>query len=258
MKIVKILAGIVILLIIVIAAGLYFGLSNLNGLVEDVIESSGSKTLQTAVNVGGVNIELLDGKGAINNLSIANPKGFSNNNIASIGNATLQIDVKSLANKVKVIKQISIDGVKLRAEQKGITDTNIKALLDNMKSTSGKTNNTASNDSSEQVDVRLMVESLRFGESEIVLETEQFGGKTITLPAYTQNNIGNKTTGLTPDQLSEAIVSNLMRKAEKAVKRKLREAAKDKAEEKLKEKLKEELGDKISEDDVNKLKQLFK
>jgi len=248
-----------IAIIIVIAAVVYFGLSNLNGFVEDVIETSGSKTLQTAVNVGGVNIELLEGKGAINTLTIANPKGFSNNNIASVGNVSLQLDVKSLTGKVKVIKSISVDGVKLRAEQKGISDTNLQALLDNIKSATGGSNSTPNkSDSSGQPDVRLMVESLRFGESEIALETEQYGGKTIKLPAYTQNNIGNKTTGLTPDQLSEAIVSNLISKAEKAVKRKAREALKDKAEEKLKEKLKEELGDKISEENVDKLKQLFK
>jgi hypothetical protein len=263
MRIVKIIAGILVALIIVIAAVVYFGLSNLNGFVEEIIETAGSKSLQTAVNVGGVNIDLLDGKGSINSLSIANPKGFSSNNIASVGNVSLQLDIKSLTGKVKVIKSISVDGVKLRAEQKGVTDTNLQALLDNIKSAAGGSSSSPKSgspksDSSSQIEVRLMVESLRFGESEIALETEQYGGKTIKLPAYTQNNIGNKITGLTPDQLSEAIVSNLIIKAEKAVKRKVREAAKDKAEEKLKEKLKEELGHKVSEEDVNKLKSLFK
>lgn len=258
MKILKIISAVLITVLIVIAALAYFVFKNINSYVEEFIESSGSQTMQTAVRVGGVNIELLEGKGTISNLSIANPEGFSANKLLSVSTAGLQLDIESLQSNVKVIKNINIDKVKLRAEQKGISDTNLQALLNNIKQASSSTAPASEASSSASNDIRLMVESLRFGESEITLETEKYGSKVITLPAYTQKNIGNKKTGLTPEQLSDAIVSNLLRKAEKAVKRKLRESAKDKAEEKLKEKLKEKIGDKISEDDVDKLKQLFK
>ncbi len=259
MKITKIIGTIFILFILAVGGIAYYVLSNINSIVEREAERAGYKALQTSVDVSGVDIRLLDGKGSISALTIANPKGFSGNKFLSVGNVVLQIDTASLTKKVKVIKNISVEGVKLRGEQINIKDTNVEALINNMKKASGvSTQPNTSGSTSSSEDIRLMIESLRFGESEISLETEKYGGKTLSLPAYTQRNIGDKTTGLTPDQITEVIMSNLLNKVEKTVKRSLREAAKSKAEEKVKEKLKDELGDKISEDDVDKIKNLFK
>lgn len=258
MKTLKIIIALLVLLALLAGGAIYYLVNNINRIVEGVIESEGSAALQTRVAVGGVDIQLLEGKGGINSLTIANPKGFSNNDLFTLGNAGIQLDTQTITKPVKVIKNIAIAGVVLRAEQKGISDTNLKTLLDNINEKTSPNAKQGNDNSQTKQDIRLMVESLQFGESKILLETEQYGGRTITLPAYSQSNIGDKQTGLTPEQLSEAIVSNMLRKAEKAVKRELREAAKDKVEEKLKDKLKEELGDKISEDNVNTLKQLFK
>ncbi len=260
MKIVKIILGLLVTLAIVVAIVVFFGLSKINGIVEKAIETVGTETLQTSVNVSSVDIKLVEGKGQINGITIANPKGYSSNNLLSVGDIGLQIDIESLPGNVKVIKEIYVDAVQLRAEQKNITDTNIQALIDNMKrSSSGSSSNSDNSQSSGSgPDVRLMIEKLRFGESSLTLETEKYGGKTLKIPGYTQTNIGNKTKGLAPDEIGPIIVSSILNKAQKAVKRELREAAKDKAEEKLKDKLKEKLGDKISSDDVDKLKGLFK
>jgi preprotein translocase subunit SecF len=110
-----------------------------------------------------------------------------------------------------------------------------------------------------------MIESLNFGESEIALETEKYGGRTIKLPGYTQSNIGDKKTGLTPDEVSQAIMQSLLSRVKSAVKSELKKVAKaevkekiDEEKDKLKDKLKEKVGDKVSSEDVDKLKSLFK
>ncbi len=56
MKAIKIIAGLLIVLVIAVSGVLFFGLSKINGIVEEVIETVGSKTLQTAVSVNAVDI----------------------------------------------------------------------------------------------------------------------------------------------------------------------------------------------------------
>lgn len=274
MKAVKIILGLIAVILIVVSGALFFGLSKINSIVEEVIETVGTKTLQTAVNVSAVDIELLEGKGSVKGFTIANPKGFSSNNVISVGDVGLQIDIESITKNVKVIKEVYIDAIALRAEQKNITDTNIQALIDNLKSSSGSSSSSASSTSKESggADVRLMIESLRIGDSSIALETEKFGGRTIKLPGYTQKNIGDKTNGLTPEQISQVIMDSVLTRAKKAVKKEiegllsseLKAELKAKLKEKEKEvkqqaedKLKEALGDKVKAGDIDKLKGLF-
>ncbi len=269
MKVVKIILGLVAVLVIVVGGFLFFGLSQINTIVKEAIEIVGTDTLKTSVKVNAVDIELLEGKGSLKGFSIANPKGFSGNNIVSVGDIGLQIDIESIPKDVKVIKEVYIDAIALRAEQKNITDTNIQALIDNLESSSSGSTESSSSSSSESADVRLMIESFRIGDSSIALETEKFGGRTVKLPGYTQKNIGDKKNGLTPEQISQTIMDGLLARAKKAVKSELENLLKGeleaKAKEKLEEakqkatdKLQEKLGDKIKAGDVEKLKGLFK
>lgn len=260
MKAVKIIIGLLVLLVVVVGGVAWYGLSNLDAFVEEMIESTGSDIAKTTVSVGQVVIQptLLEGKGAIYNLSVANPEGYSANSLFSAKSIALQIDIESITqNKaVKVIKSVSVGEISLLAEQKNIKDTNIQALLDNLGDTSAS--DSSSNETSES-DVRIMIETLSFAATTIDLQTEKFGGKTVTLPAFTLSNIGDKTTGLTPAQAGQQIAQQLMAKVKAAVKSELSQLltdeAKEKAKEKLKEKLEEKLKGKISTD---QLKSLFK
>jgi hypothetical protein len=271
MKTIKIIAGLLIVLVIAVSGVLFFGLSKINGIVEEVIETVGSKTLQTAVSVNAVDIVLLEGRGNVKGFTVANPKGFSNNSVISVGDVGLQIDIGSITKDVKVIKEIYIDAIALRAEQKNITDTNIQALINNLKSSASSS--TAQATKENKNDVRLMIESLRIGDSSIALETENFGGRTVSLPGYTQKNIGDKTKGLTPEQISQVIMDSVLTRAKQAVKKELEgllkselaAKAKEKLDAKVEEvkqeattKLQEKLGDKVNVGDIDKLKGLFK
>jgi hypothetical protein len=275
MKAIKIIVGILIVLVIAVSGVLFFGLTKINEIVEEAIETVGSDTLQAAVNVDAVDIILLEGRGSVKGFSIANPTGFSNNNIISVGDVGLQIDIGSITKDVKVIKEVYIDSIVLRAEQKNITDTNIQALINNLKSSSNASTKqaTSADKKSADSDVRLMIESLRIGDSSIDLETEKFGGRTISLPGYTQNNIGDKTTGLTPEQISQAIMDSVLTRAKQSVKKELEGLLKSELAAKAKEKLaakveevrqeaaaklQEKLGDKVNASDMDKLKGLFK
>lgn len=247
MKAIKIIASTLVLLAVVVAGIVFYGLSNLNGFVEQIIEYTGTELTQTRVAVGSVDIKPLDGSGAIYQLSIANPEGYSSNKLFVANSVSLKLDIDSLTQPVKVINLVDVGEIALRAEQKNIKDTNIQALLDNMAQAGGK--KSQSKDSSSE-DVRIMIEKIRFAATTIDLQTEKLGNKTINLPAFSLNNIGDKKTGVTPEQAGQQITRQLMTKVKAAVKKELSGLLTDEAKDKLQDKLKEQLN-------TDKLKSLF-
>ncbi len=251
MKAVKIIIAIVVLIAVVVAGVVFYGLSQLNGFVEQVIETTGTELTQTNVGVGSVDIKLSEGRGAIYSLSIANPEGYSDNALFATQSIDLSLDIESLTAPVKIVKAVNIGEISLLAEQKNIKDTNIQALLDNLQ----KANTSEPATSSNSPDVRLMIEKVTVAASVIDLQTEKFGGKQITLPSFTLTNIGDKKTGLTPEQAGKAITQQLFSKVKAAVKAELSQIVKDSAKDKLKETLETKIKENISTD---KLKSLFK
>jgi len=253
MKAIKIIASLVLILILIIAGVAIYSLSNLNGFVENIIEETGSELTQTSVGVGSVDIKLTEGKGTIYNLSIANPKGYSSNKLFSSKSIGLEIDIESITQKVKVIKRIDIGAITLRAEEKNIKDTNIQAMLDNIKKSSS-TGGKESSGGGASEDVRIMIQRITLADSTIDLQSETLGNKTVKLAGFTLRNIGSKSKGLSPEAVGEVVVKAMLNKVKTQLKNELRGKAKEKLKKKLNDKLEEKLEEKLK----GKLDSLFK
>lgn len=100
--------------VVAIAGALYYAYSNLDSIAKDVMEKAGSEALGVPVRVGGVHIELSQGKATVTGLTVANPPGYSDNSALSFGQITVRI-----ASGGKVIKEISAVNPTVRLEQKG-------------------------------------------------------------------------------------------------------------------------------------------
>ena len=61
----KIILSFVLILIVAIAGGVYYVLSNLDNLIKEAIETYGSEATQTAVRVESVKLKLTEGSGGI-------------------------------------------------------------------------------------------------------------------------------------------------------------------------------------------------
>ncbi len=250
MKAVKIILGVVLVLVLVVAIGMFFVVQNLDSIVKSTVEKVGPQVTLTAVGLQEAKIELKNGRAELSGLSIANPEGFSDANIFQMDTVVVDIDPASLREDVYVIREIRIDGAKLLAEQKGIKDTNLQALLDNLKKSASGESPAAEPEA--ESDVRLMVEKLTFVNGTVDLKTEQLGDYQMKLPTIDIANIGDKQTGLAPDELATAILQPILAEAKQQVRDELEDKAKDKA----KEKLQEQLDKNISPEDQKKLEGL--
>lgn len=245
MKLGKILLGLVVAVVAVVAVVVFLGLQNINQIVKVAVESEGPKVTGTAVKLERVDLSLMEGRGELYGLQIDNPPGYQSAYAFSMGQVALQVEPKSLTGKVIVINEILIDGAKLIAEQKDLTRTNLQDLLDNVKGqgASAPSESTSASDESPAADVRLMVEKFSFVNSGIRLITTEWGERTLKLPGINITDIGDREVGLTPEQLTQALLDPILAQAKASVANNLEDLAKEKAQEKLKEKLDEKLTD---------------
>jgi hypothetical protein len=259
MKLGKILLGLFVAVIAVVAVVVFLGLQNINQIVKIAVETEGPKVTGTAVQLERVDLSLMEGRGELYGLQIDNPKGYQSEYAFSMGQVALQVEPKSLTGKVIVINEILIDGAKLIAEQKDLTRTNLQDLLDNVKGKSGSkaSQQTASPASdSPSADVRLMVEKFSFVNGGVRLITTEWGERTLKLPGINITDVGDRDVGLTPEQLTQALLDPILAQAKAAVTNNLEDLAKEKAQQKLQEKIDEKLSDE-QKGQLQQLKGLF-
>lgn len=253
MKFLKILSWLVALIVVLaVAAGVYLYL-NLNTIVERVVESVGSDLTHTPVTLRKVDISLTEGRGELQGFSIGNPAGYSSDNIFQFEQFVVQIDPASVTKDVIVINEITVMGLSMNAEEVG-GRTNIQQLADNLGGGGASTSDTA--ESGEASNVRLMVEKLKFADGSIQVLSEKLGNKTVNFPSFELLNLGDKSKGLTPEELGLKVLKELSNRAKRAVEKELKQKAKDELKSKAKEKLNEQLDEK-TEKKLKKLKELL-
>lgn len=253
----KVLIGLVVI-VIVIAAAIYYVLGNLDSIVESAIEKHGSEALKTSVDVGSVSIQLKEGAAQINDLTIDNPKGFETDYLFFMGTTRVQLDVKRISSELIVIKEVLLDGPSVNYEL-SMKGTNVDALLKNLESApSGGSAESSSADSSGP---KLIIENFIFSNGEVVATSNVMKEKSLEtkLPKIHMTNLGGSSGG-TPEEITKQVVNELLREIAKAARKLDLNSLMN--EEMLKElgkgKLNEATGGALeNEGAVDKLKKLF-
>jgi hypothetical protein len=254
----KILGGSVLTIVAVVVIVTVVALQNLDGIIKNVIETVGSQVTQTKVTVAEVKFSLTDGRGEIRGLKIGNPPGYKSAHALSMKEVAVELDPASLTGSVFVIKEVLIDGADLIVEQKGTT-TNLKDLLKTMNSGAAASEPAPAAAASEPAaaasggDVRLMLEEFAFTGTTATVTSSTLGKISLKMPAIRMQNIGDKETGLTPQQLANRMVKTLFKQVEASVGKSLRKMAKQAGQDALEGNLSEDAKGKL-----DGLKSLFK
>ena len=259
-KYVGIFLGLIILLI---AGGIVYVFMNADSLIKRGVETYGPMVTQTDVQLESANFKITQGLGQLNGLRVGNPQGFTDANIFEMEQVLFHVDTTSLTEDVMVIKEITIDGAKLFVEQKGFDETNISALMDNVSSFTGDSSSApAPKEPTPQADgpaepVMMMLQQFNFTNAKVRLLSEQLGERELTLPKVTASNIGDRNTGLTPEQLTAQLVEKVSQAAERETRKLFEKELQAKGQEALEKELDKHLDDEQKEQ-VNKLKGLLK
>ena len=243
----KVVLGAILVLLITIGFGVYYLLSNLDGLVKSAIETYGSEATQTSVRVDNVKIVLQDGSGTIRGLTIGNPKGFATPNAFSLGEIATQIDLKSLSEDVPVIEHITIRAPEVFYELNEKGQNNLDKLKSNLQS-GASTSSTSSSAKSGGSEPKLIIRKLIFSSGNIHARVVPLDKSyELKLPNIQMNDLGGKT-GATPSQIASQALKVLTDRALAEIKKKGIDQYKAQFEGEVNKRLdteKEKVGDKL-------------
>jgi hypothetical protein len=124
------------LLLVVIASGIWYLVSNLDSIVEGVVEEQGSSVLGVRLSVGSVAIDLRGGSATMTDVRIDNPTGFESEYAMHYGRIAAGLDLESVGTAVLRLSSVDVEQVRINAEQRD-GNINLRELLDNIKANSG-------------------------------------------------------------------------------------------------------------------------
>lgn len=209
----KKLGMVVVALVVIVVAGLFWLRSNLDALVKDAISTYGSEMTQAKVSVGAVEIRGSDGTGIIRDLSIGNPAGFKTSHAFKVSEIEVGIDIASVTRNVVVIRKIAIKSPDVIYE-KGNTMTNFDFIQKNIVAYLGP-----SEKPSDGGGKKLIVEELTVRGAKAQVSAAFMQGKTVSvsLPDITLRNLGKTKGGIQPGELGQEITQALKQKLSSAI-----------------------------------------
>ncbi len=117
-----------VIVIVVVAVVVLVGLFA-NRAVKIGIEAAATKTLNVGVTIDDVDLSIMGGKLALQNLLIDNPPGYQHERLLELKDAKIAVNIKSLLSDVVHIREIKLDGADVVLEQRGISGTNLQDVI---------------------------------------------------------------------------------------------------------------------------------
>lgn len=102
----KLLAGLGVVLVLA-GAAIGFVILNLDSLAQRVIQTAGTSTVGSEVSVGSVDIDLMNGNATLNDFRVANPEGFSDQDMMRFEELHVDIALGSLNSDMIRINSVS-------------------------------------------------------------------------------------------------------------------------------------------------------
>lgn len=202
---------IVAAVVVVLAAALYFLVTNIDSIVKAAIEKYGSEVTKTDVRVSSVKIKLSSGEGAVSELTIANPPGFSSPYVFSLAKIRARIDARSVTGSPIVIDEIIISSPHAVSEITASGASNINILKRNVQQSMQETEKKEPKGKKHDKETRYHIRRLVIESGRINVRVAALGDKpeTLTLRRIEMTGIG-KGGGATANQVAEQVLSSLL------------------------------------------------
>ena len=217
----KVLLSGVLIIIIALAAALYYVWTSLDSLVADAIEKYGSQVTQTRVQVDKVKLRdsLAQGKGSIAGISVANPAGFSAPDAFTLGRIEMQVDINTITSNPIVINAINITAPQMFFEINKDRQANFNVLKENIsRSVPSKTSAKQTEEQPAGQQIRLIIRRLLIQDGTVEATIIPLDNKQVStrLPRIELTNLGGKG-GSTPEEIAKQVLNILVERTRSAV-----------------------------------------
>jgi hypothetical protein len=208
----KLLIAVGIILAIIVA-GLFYVWTNLDNIVKTAIQTYGSEATKTAVRVVGVKIDLKDGVATITGLTVANPAGYTDPNIFSLGMISTKIDTSSLNQNPMIIDEIDIKDPAVVYEINKSGVANVDVLKKNLGVGSGGSSSSSGGKQLKMIIRKIVVEGSSAKVRIAALNKEQ----SVTLPRIVMTDVGKKSGGATAAEVAQQLSGKMLANVQSSV-----------------------------------------
>ncbi|HXZ96664.1 MAG TPA: hypothetical protein VEG37_06420 [Burkholderiales bacterium] len=203
----KLLLGIAIVVLLVIAGGAWWLYTSLDSVVASAIRKYGSQITGVSVKLASVKIVPADGTASLRGLVVGNPKEFKAEHALSLGEISMKLDIGTLTKEVVLIKEISIinPDITYEYEPRGSNLDAIKRNVDHYVTENLGGKNEPKDKSSAK---KFIIENLYVKGGKAEVSSEILKGKTMsaTLPDLHLHNIGKKSNGATAGEVTKEVL----------------------------------------------------
>jgi len=201
---------------LIVAAALAFLWTNLDWIVKNAIEHYGSQATGTAVRVRGVALRPAQGKGTIEGLTVANPRGYVAPHILSLGAISVRIEPRTITSNLVVIDDIRITSPLVVYETNDAKVANVDVLKKNLGADTGKPASKGKRAAKE--DKRLRIRHLVIENAKAEVRVAALGDKPriVALERIEMTDIGGKN-GAPPEEVAKQIVTAILAEVSKEV-----------------------------------------
>lgn len=190
---------------LLVAGAAYWLLGNLDAIIKRAVQRYGSQMTQATVSVDAVQLRSGDGVGVVRGLTVGNPAGFRTPYALKVGVIEVEVDVRTIADPVVVIKRMVIDAPDVHYEQ-GLAQTNFEAIQQNISRALAGTSPSSGADSASP-GRKLIVDELVIRNARAQASAQALLGQSVsaTLPDIRLRQLGRAQGGLTPAQLGDVV-----------------------------------------------------
>lgn len=214
---------ILVVLLVLVAALLWFAFSQMDRLVKTGIETATPPVVLTAVTVGEVKLSPFSGSGIIENFVIANPEGFSGPYALRIGKADVALDTSASNPEKIVLKHVHIIDPEIHLEM-GLQGTNLKQIAKNAETFAMGEARPRANAAAQAAPGAQAEKALKLQINELLIRGARVSAGTslvqgakaeATLPEIRLSDIGSGPEGISPAALTAKVLSVLSTEAAK-------------------------------------------
>jgi len=214
-KLRKILMWVVILIVVAVVAVFLC----LDSIVKTGVEKVGPQVAKVAIKLDGVSISVFSGSAKLKGLFVGNPEGFKTESAIKVGKVTVAVEPGSVLSKKIIVHTVNVDAPEITFEG-SLKGNNLSKILENVQAFVG-TESGKSAPTDKKAEKKLQVDEfvITGGKVNVSMNMGVMGGKsaTVPLPEIRLKDLGKGDDGLTPAELTEKVMKEVMGQVTTAV-----------------------------------------
>ena len=209
----KIIAGVIVGIIVIIAVAVGVFYFNLDKVIITAVEKYGSEVTKTDVVLKEVDLDLTSGKGALKGFSVGNPEGFKEDHSIKFDSIEVAVNIAESNDKLIHISEVRVDQPSIVYEVNQTTN-NLDSIRNNvdafMKEKGLSGGESKESDSSEE-GPKVIIDNVYINGGKIRVITPMLANQKIegTLPNIHMKDIGKKEGGASPAEVAVKIMNEL-------------------------------------------------